>query len=266
MTTSDDSTTFEMGLWPTVWMLVGLAILLSLGTWQTSRYLAKTERETLLEQRSDKPTLEVSSLETLNPDEHAQRSVRLRGEIDTETNLVIKHRTYNGDPGVWVLQPFELADGGTLLVNRGWFPFEMARENLDELADSPLRAEPTGLLHRLPKVVADDKKRQALEGGQTDLVGRTTEWNTIDVEAMYGNLPGPTPETPLLVVLDETHAGERYPIATTEHVTEPYLTSGRHLSYAIFWYVVAGALVSMYLAAGFGALGSRRRGRPKRAG
>lgn len=263
---SDDSKTFEMGLWPTFWMLVGLAMLLSLGTWQTSRYLDKKQRETLLEQRAAEPTLEVDSLESLDPDEHAQRSVRLRGEVGTETNLVIKHRTYNGDPGVWVLQPFEFADGGTILVNRGWFPFEMARENLDELADSPIRGEPTGLLHRLPKVVADDEQRQKLDGAQPDLAGRTTEWETIDVESMYEHLPAPTPESPLLVVLDETHTGERYPIATTDHVTEPYLTSGRHLSYALFWYAVAIALVAMYLAAGFGALGSHRRGRPKRAG
>ncbi len=263
---SDDSTTFEIGLWPTIWMLVGLAMLLSLGTWQTSRYLDKKERENLLDERADEPPLEVSSLESLDPDEHAQRNVRLRGEAQTGTNLVIKHRTYNGDPGVWVLQPFELADGGTLLVNRGWFPFEMARENLDELAASAIDGEPTGLLHRLPKVIPDDELRQSLESGQTDLTGRATEWETLDVEAMYDHLPGPTPESPLLVVLDDTHTGGRYPIATTEHVTEPYLTSGRHLSYAVFWYAVAVALVAMYLAAGFGALGSHRRGQPKRAG
>ncbi len=262
---SDDSRTFEMGAWPTLWALVGLAILVGLGSWQTSRYLDKRDREQLLAERSERPPLETASLSALEREANAHRSVRLRGELQPDTKIVVKHRTYNGDPGVWLLQPFELADGGRVLVNRGWFPFEMARDELADQGNSPLEGPATGLLHRLPKVVADEDRRAELDSQEASLAGRTTDWDTLDVTAMYEHLPGPAPETPVVVVLDDSHAGERYPIATTEHVTEPYLTSGRHLSYALFWFAVAIALVAMYLASGFGALGSRRRGRPRRA-
>lgn len=263
---SQDSTTFQPGVWPTVGTIVGLALLISLGSWQTSQYLAKEEREAIRAERTDKPPLEVDSLAQIEKATNDKRRTRLQGAVETSTKIIVKHRTEGDDPGVWLLQPFELAAGdGIVLVNRGWIPFEKARDGLEEFGNEPLREPVTGLIHRLPQVIEEEQHRRKLENGALTVEGATTEWDTVDITAMYDALSGSTPEVPVYVVLDDSHTTGRYPIASVKHVTEPYLTSGRHLSYALFWFAVAIALLGIYLAAGFGALQSRERGRPRRA-
>ncbi|MFB6372965.1 MAG: SURF1 family protein [Bradymonadaceae bacterium] len=262
---SSSSTTFQPGIWPTVGTVVGLALLLSLGTWQTSRNLAKKEREAVRDERTTQPPIAVDSLTQIERDEHDKRRARLQGRLDTSTKIIVKHRTEGDDPGVWLLQPFELAGGdGVVLVNRGWIPFHLAKDGLEQFGNDHLDGPLNGLIHRLPEVIADQDNRRRLEQGGLSVEGTTSEWDTIDITTMYEALSAPTPDAPIYVVLDETHTGERYPIASIKHVTEPYLTSGRHLSYAVFWYMVALALVGLYVASGFGALQSRQRGRPKR--
>ena len=233
---------------------------MSLGSWQTSRFLEKKERETVRDARLQKPPAEIESLEELLAEDHAYRKATLRGRLDTSTNILIKHRHYEGNPGSWLLQPLRFAEGdGVILVNRGWLPFQKANEAIDEYATADAEAY-TGLIHRLPKVVADEDNRKAVAAGKLTVAGQTTRWDTIDVTTLYDALSAPAPDEPLLLVLDEKHSGAPYPRASYDHVTEPYLTSGRHLSYAAFWFAVALALAGLYLAAGFGALGSHKRG------
>lgn len=258
----------KIKFWPTVGTVIGLAILLSLAVWQTRRYLHKSHAEQLQKARADKPTVDLRGLEGMEADRLNYRNVRLHGEVDSATSLVFKHRFYNGDPGVWLLQPVQLTDGGQVLVNRGWVPFDRARgadalAELPPLGDGPYR----GLVHVRDKVIADAEKRRKLEAGELELRGRTTRWDTFDLEAAYdaleegpeGGKARPTPEAPLVMVLSEEHSGPRYPIASTDHLSEPFLTSGRHLSYAVFWYAVALALLAMYVANALGYLTSGNR-------
>jgi cytochrome oxidase assembly protein ShyY1 len=254
---------FELKFWPTVGTLVGLALLLALGTWQFSRYRQKLQTEELREERSKKPAVDVRSVDDLRGQKMHFRTARLHGTPDETTRMVVKHRFYNGDPGMWVLQPIELAEGGVVVANRGWIPFKDAEqrvENLPSLGEGPYTAR----MYRRDPVIADQTKRQALEEGTLQLNGTTTWWESFDVTAFYRGLSGPTPPDDIVAVLSDKHSGIPYPIASTGHVGEPYLTSGRHLSYAVFWYAVALALLAMYVANGFGALKSpTRRQRPR---
>jgi surfeit locus 1 family protein len=251
---------FEWRFWPTVGTIVGFALLVGLGTWQTSRYFQKTERERLRAERIEKPPLELRSLEALESPSPNYRRVRIEGEVDTSTTIVFRHRFHEGNPGVWVAHPLRLAEGdGVVLVNRGWVPMQRAREGLDELpalGSGPFQ----GLIYELPQVIAEEEMRRKLESGEVELLGTTTRWDTFDVGGIYARLEASTPTRPLAFVLDDAHSGDPYPIASTSHTTESYLTPTRHLSYAIFWFSVAIALVAMYVAAGLGVLKSERRG------
>ena len=263
---SDSSNSFQPGIWPTIATICGLALLVSLGTWQTSRFLTKRDREAKREERTTQPPIEIDSLAQFEREENDKRRAKVRGELDTSTTIAVKHRHYNGDPGVWILQPLHLAAGdGVVLVNRGWIPFEHHRTRLDEYGNDPIDGPLSGLVHRLPQVIDEKDNRRKIEAGKLEVEGTTTDWDTVDIPAMYDALSADTPDAPVYLVLDETHTTGRYPIASVSHVIEPYLTSGRHLSYALFWYAVALALLGLYLAAGFGALGSYQRGRPRRA-
>ncbi len=252
---------FEWQFWPTVGTIVGCALLVSLGSWQASRYVEKKERERQRKARLEQPRLEISSLQDLEqPDPH-YRLVHVSGTIDRSTTFVFRHRFYEGNPGVWVAHPLELADGsGTILVNRGWVPMARAKSGLDalpELDDGSFE----GLIYKLPQVIAEDEMRSRLESGDVELIGETTRWDTFDVGGIYDYLEASTPEQPLVLVLGESHSGDPYPRASHGHTTESYLTPSRHLSYAIFWFSVALALICMYVAAGFDVLKSEQRGR-----
>jgi cytochrome oxidase assembly protein ShyY1 len=254
---------FEFKFWPTIGTLVGLSLLVALGTWQFSRYQQKLQTEQLREARTQKPPVDVRSIDDLDSQKMHFRTARLHGSPDEETRLLVKHRFYNGDPGMWVLQPIELEAGGVVLANRGWIPFKDAEGRVDtlpSLGDGPYIAR----MYRREPVIADEPMRRALQQGDVTIRGNTTWWESFDVEGFYRDLPDPTPPENLVAVLSKSHSGIPYPIASTGHVGEPYLTSGRHLSYAVFWYAVGLALLAMYVANGFGALKSpKRRQRPR---
>lgn len=261
--TSDTNRTFQIGLWPTLATAVGLILLASLAIWQTRQYSEKKSREEVRDRRVKQPPAELSSVNDLD-DELNYRRVEFRGELDTSTHILIKHRSYEGDPGSWLVQPLELeGTDEVILVNRGWIPFQKAKEEaaVARYASPPDERPLVGLLYRYPTVIAEDDNRRKLESGELNVRGERTDWDSFDVSALYDELDAPTPDRPWVVVLAPDHSGDRYPIASYAHITKPYMTSERHFGYALFWFAVAVALVAIYLAAGFGALGSHPRGR-----
>lgn len=250
---------FQLRLWPTLGTLVGLSILISLGTWQLIRYLEKTELEEQRNERLDEDVVEVTSLADFEARAGGYNAVAIRGHLDPSYTFLFKHRVHDGKPGYWLGGVLRFAEGdGAVLVNRGW----VHREHVDEVTDRTPPSEPRtflGLVHAPDRIVPDTAMRQAVEAGQVDLKESVTEWDTYDLESIADALPVETPEDAMIVVLGPEHSQEPYPVASFDYVTEPYLTSERHLSYVLFWYATAIALLSMYLAAGFGYLGSRRR-------
>lgn len=252
---------FHFRFWPTVGTLVGLAIVVSLGTWQLTRYLAKLEIEAERDARLEKPPARIDDLTDVDPDALNYRRVRATGRLDPAYTFIFKHRTHEKRPGVWLGGVLRLGDGGALLVNRGWVHVEHA----EALAATPPRGDAQtfeGLFHVPPRIIADEAMRQRLEAGEAGLTDEPTAWDSVDLTAIYDALPYETPDQPAVVMLGPAHSGEPYPIAGYDTVAEPYLTSDRHMGYVVTWYGLALALVGMYLAYGFGYLGSFGRRSP----
>lgn len=254
-----DRPRFILRFWPTAATVVGLALLLSLGTWQFGRYLEKLDLEEQREARRDEAPLEIESLADFEERAEPYSKVVLRGQLDPDFTFLFKHRVHDGEPGYWLGGVLRFADGkGAALVNRGWVHREEARS----IAQQPASTDTghfMGMVHTPPEIVADKRMREKLDSGALDLRGEVTEWDTYDLEAITDALPMPTPTPPNIVVLGPEHTQHPYPVATYDYVTEPYLTSERHLGYAVFWYATGLALLGMYLANGFGYLGVPRR-------
>lgn len=252
---------FQLRFWPTLGTLVGLAILISLGTWQLTRYLEKLDLEAQRSERLDEDIVEVESLDAFEANAGAYNAVAVRGRLDPRYTFLFKHRVHDGKPGYWLGGVLRFAEGdGGVLVNRGWIHREHAAEVATQAPPTQTRTY-LGLVHAPNRIVADAATRQALEAGEVELQNNVVEWDTYDLEAIADALPYETPADPMIVVLGPEHSREPYPVASFDYVTEPYLTSERHLGYVLFWYATAVALLSMYLAAGFGYLGSSRRPR-----
>ena len=255
---------FHPRLVPTLATLLGLAILLALGTWQLSRTFEKQETERLQKERGDGEPLRLHSLAQIEGQLDAlnYRRVVLSGTLDPTRSFLVKHRHYEGRPGDWLVTPLRLADGsGSVLVNRGWMPRQVRDEVAPARAHDALSGDFEGVFYALPQNISDPNPRP-LAGSAV-----VTEWHSLDVASMHERLDGAHPSRPALVVLDRVEPGaERarevhadFPVPSVDHITKPYMTSERHMGYAAFWYTTALALVCLYLAAAFGLIGSKRR-------
>ena len=244
---------FRLRFWPTLGTVVGLTMLVSLGTWQFSRYQQKHGQEAMRDQRIDAQPQDVSAVDDL-PGSYSK--VRLHGSLDSDHLILFKHRTQEGKPGGWLGGVFRLEDGGAVLVNLGW----IHREYYDDLSTDVLTGFPTtlsGLVHQPARIVADDDLRARLtdRGGLPE--AEVVEADSYDLEAVQNALDTRTTDPPAIVVLAPEHARRPYPQASYDHVTQPYLTAERHLGYSVFWYMTGLALLGLYLAYGFGYLGGR---------
>ena len=52
--------------------------------------------------------------------------VQAQGTYDFSQEIVLRNRAHDEQPGVHVLTPLRLADGGAVLVDRGWIPYLQA--------------------------------------------------------------------------------------------------------------------------------------------
>ncbi|MYZ48551.1 SURF1 family protein [Propylenella binzhouense] len=112
--------------------LAAFVALVSLGNWQMRRLAWK---EALIAAVAERPKLPVLDLPPpgawggLDLGNLEYRPFRLTGrflhdkEAHVFTNLADPHGTFRG-PGYWIVTPFALAGGGTVLVNRGFAPQE----------------------------------------------------------------------------------------------------------------------------------------------
>lgn len=247
---------FKLRVIPTILTLIGLTILLGLGTWQLGRYNEKIALEATRDVQLSKPPVKLDKL----PASIAElnfRKVELTGTFDPSRTVLFKHRQYEKRPGFWLATPLVLTDGSTLLTNRGWVPFDKGTEIAKSLtANSTVTL--SGVIHVLPRNIPDEITRGKFARGELSLEDSFVQWHTYDVEAIASRLPGERVIEGAVLVLDETHTGSPFPIASTAYMTKPYMTAERHQGYFMFWYSTAGALLMLYLAAGFGLVGSYR--------
>ena len=107
--------------------LIGLAMLLfagfmSLGIWQVERRAWKLDLIARVDQRVHAPAAPLASSNqwpqvSVATDEY--RHLQVSGRFLNDRETLVKAVTRLGS-GFWVITPFELPDGRTLLVNRGF--------------------------------------------------------------------------------------------------------------------------------------------------
>lgn len=252
---------FKFSLWPALGTLLGTLLLVGLGSWQVSRFAERSAIEETREARLTHDPVVLESASGLSR-ENAFTRVRAQGELDHSRNVLFKFRNYESRPGNWLATPLVFEDGSALLVNRGWVTMEEGRDLALEDASRPRRSVKfEGILHIPERILSDDETRSS-----TDDVGdELTEWSKFDVDGVYDAMPYTRPTVPAVLVVEEHGEAEVLRddviVPSSDHITRPYLTSEKHLGYAITWYTLAVSLVLLYIAAGFGFVSSRPRRR-----
>lgn len=121
--------------------LLLLPLLCRLGFWQLSRAEEKRQLQNAQQTQQALPAIRYSP-DILTAD---FRQARAEGQFDTQRYWLLEGRRYNGKLGYEVLMPLQLGTSW-LLVNRGWLPAGIYREDNPSVSSPEGRVQVTGTL------------------------------------------------------------------------------------------------------------------------
>lgn len=111
--------------WLTVALVASVACLF-LGRWQWHRWESRHEAQSTV---TDNYDAAPAPLKKVLPDAQSRvtqklqwRRVSMTGRYEPEHETLVRNRPLDGTYGYQVLVPFRMADGGAVLVDRGWVP------------------------------------------------------------------------------------------------------------------------------------------------
>lgn len=217
--------------WPTIFSVPAFILMIGLCIWQVQRLHWKAD---LIAERAARVTAEPAALPAVGADPAAMEfhRVRLEGAFLHDKELYLGARSLNGNPGYHILTPFALAEGGTVLVDRGWVP--VARKAPDSRAEGQVAgAQAVEGIVRLPHGKAWIQPEN--EPGNN-------MWFFIDLPAMAA-ASGIDLRTDLFVEAGPAENPGQYPVGGQTRVALP----NDHLQYAITWGLLAVALAVIYV-------------------
>lgn len=226
---------------PAIFVLTALAVLISLGNWQLRRLQWK---EALIANAAERPSGAVRELppatawQSFDVAQAEYRPFRLTGRFlhDDEalvfTSLSNPNGAYSG-PGYWVVTPFELQSGGTVLVNRGFAP--QGRHRAPDRGEKR-SSEPTtvnGLLrpNEDPNFLTPEDRPD-----ENIFFARN-----IAALADAKGLPAPIAPFTIDLLASATPPGGLPQAGETR-----MLFTNNHLAYAVTWYGLAAALLAVF--------------------
>ena len=125
-----------------------------LGQWQFDQLADIRERNERSATRLSEPAVDLAALadpaSTTTPDEAAleYRRVEVTGTYRPDEEVLQRNRSHQNQTGFHVLTPFELTDGGVVLVRRGWVPSELSEPPVAQAAPETGEVTVEGVLER----------------------------------------------------------------------------------------------------------------------
>jgi cytochrome oxidase assembly protein ShyY1 len=207
-------------------VLAGSSLAITAGVWQYGRYTERADALRAFEIASSLPVVELELVTTATDDEPPSdavwRTVRVDGEFDPESVVVLRNRPVGGTAAWQYLAWFSTEDG-SLLVNTGWAT--QPGPNAD--AVYPDLPQGTVTIEVILREWEDDDGRR--DSGATRIAPAQVRPPQSSSYPVYGML---------------RHSCEDV-CAAAEGVDEvplPQLSTGPHLSYAWQWWVFAGLI------------------------
>lgn len=224
---------FRPGWVLSVAALLGLIVLVALGTWQVQRWHWKSALIAEIGAGLDAaPTALSQGLQAYQP-------ITATGQILNEPVLHQGSYARGGRPGTALTSIFVDASGRQWLLERGWIP---------ETAIEDARAGHFSIESDLTiSAVSRPLKRRGPFTPATDLgQGRIYAEDTAELNEAFGLDLQPL----ALVVTSELAAGPPWDGLPQLTKPDPDLPNN-HLGYVITWYGLAAALIGVYIAFGF---------------
>jgi surfeit locus 1 family protein len=212
-------------------LLLASAGFVRLGIWQLSRLHQRRAANVVTIAARSAPPVPITAA-SAGTDTLGEHYVVAEGRYDHAHEIVLRGEVLEGAPGVEVVTPLLLAEGGpAVLVNRGFLPAPDAVSAVTDGTQELGRQTVRGLA--LPLGSAP--------GEPMEHAGRMT-WRRLDIGALRQRLPYPL--LPIYVLQTPDSSLSMFP----RRLEPPPVDEGPHLSYAIQWFLFAG------LAAAFAML------------
>lgn len=227
---------FAPPLWAVLLTAAALVAFVSLGSWQLGR---AREKQALIAEAASagRETIDANGRDFASLGRYQR--VRLRGRYDPSRQVLLDNMpSANGQPGYRVLTPFARADGrGWVMVDRGWVPLGVTREQLPDVTVDGGQREVSGVLDALPE--------PGLRVGPAAAPGMSN-WPRVllfptpaDLQSTLGR------EVEARILRLDAGTADGY-----ERQLRPSLGFGpeRHLGYAVQWFALAIAAVVIFIA------------------
>ncbi len=218
---------------PQKWSLIGTLlmcfVLVGLGTWQLNRLAWKTDFLHRIQAGMAARAVPLPE-KIADPKDWEYRRVTMAGQFLYKSEFLIKPRVMNRQSGYHMVVPFRRISGGIVFVNRGWIS--------DDLMQKVSR--PRGIVQVEGIIQAPEKYRFTPENNAAK-----GDWYWMDTGAMAAAAQLKN-VAPFVVTVAAQQEGV-YPVGGQLRLDIP----NDHRQYAIFWYVMAFLLASLYFAAHF---------------
>jgi len=216
----------------TVFALLVLPLLLSLGAWQLRRADEKRELQAAFALQQSAAPLALSDLPA-QPEQYAR--VHLRGHYDNERSFLLDNRVYQGRFGYEVVTAFQPTGSSKMvLVNRGWVEGDPARRQRPRVAAVDGEVVIMGAVYR------DTARFHFVDNAHE------RDWpkliQNLRIEDLQQQLERPA--LPFIVRLDPESPGA-YRIDW--QIVPAGFGPEKHIAYAVTWFSLAVALVIIWL-------------------
>ena len=221
-------------LWPTLISLPILVLSLGLGLWQMERREWKRDILDRITTNQAAPPMTLDQLLSGNPLRHEYGRVKVSGTFEHGHEFFLAARSLKNKVGLQVIVPFKSDDGRVVLFDRGWVP--------DRNAATQAAAQPAGKIELTGLV----RRSQISARFAPENVPDKNVWFQADVplmRKMAGAAPDPKLDT-FFLEADATPNPGGVPVGGQTRLEIP----NDHLQYAITWFLLALALIGVYLA------------------
>jgi surfeit locus 1 family protein len=229
---------FRPTLWPTLITVPALALLVYLGWWQVERLQWKNDLIAELQVRAAATAIPMPVDRRVAADDLVFRTVTVTGRYVHEAEMRLLNQVRDGLPGINVFTPLVRSDGaGILLVNRGWVPFDW-QGSTPEHSEGGVEVEVTGVV-RIP-----DSPSWLTPDNEPD----KNNWYYADLTEMARASGMLTVTDYYIYATDERlTSGEPRPLLAPDPNEWHATLRNNHLTYAITWFSLAGALFVIYV-------------------
>jgi surfeit locus 1 family protein len=221
--------TARPGWVPTAAALVTVVLCVAAGNWQHRRM---QEKEALQDAMRHAASLAPVALPAAVDDWSAWRfrQVTASGEYDPRHQILIDNKVHAGHVGFDVVTPLRLADGRTVLVDRGWIALGASRATL------PAAPPPAGIVTVSGRI--DVPRRNYFElGGKSAPTGAL--WQHLD-PARFTQATG-IDVPPIVVETTDAASG-----GLVADFPVPDAGIDTHLSYMVQWYTFAAMAAGLW--------------------